>query len=143
MIVDAGVIHLLASPTEFYKGQSTNVTCTVTNGGNSTHGFVLNIYYNSTLLATVNITSVAPSTNATITVTWNATAVPSGKHVLSPQIPPFPYETHISDNNLTDGMVTMKISGDITETVLLTSKTHCLRLQRSAPAQSSKLEPSG
>lgn len=113
LIVDVGVINLSASPTAFYKGQGTNVTCTVTNEGNSSESFILNIYYNSTLLATVNVTSLAPSTNATITVTWNATAVPPGKYVLSAQIPPLPYETHISDNNLTDGIATVKIPGDI------------------------------
>jgi hypothetical protein len=68
------------------------------------------------MLATLNVTDVAPSTNATITVTWNAMVVPRGKHVLSAQIPQLPYETHISDNNLTDGMVTVKIRGDTNET---------------------------
>ncbi|MGD0495784.1 MAG: cohesin domain-containing protein [Candidatus Bathyarchaeia archaeon] len=113
LIVDIGVVDLFASPTEFYKGQSTNITCTVTNEGNSTQSFVLNLYYNSTLLATVNVTSLAPSTNATITVTWSTTAVSPGKYVLSAQVPPLPFETHISDNNLTDGMVKVKIPGDI------------------------------
>lgn len=113
LIVDIGVINLFASPTEFYKGQSTNITCTVTNEGNSTQSFVLKIFYNSTLLATVNVTGLAPSTNATITVTWTTTAVPPGKYVLSAQVPPLPYETHISDNNLTDGMVKVKMPGDI------------------------------
>ena len=113
LIVDVGVIDLFASPTEFYKGQNTNITCTVTNEGNSTQSFALNIYYNSTLLATVNVTGLAPSTNATITVNWSTTAVPPGKYILSAGVPPLPYETHISDNNLTDGMVKVKIPGDI------------------------------
>jgi hypothetical protein len=113
LIVDVGVISLSASPTAFYKGQSTNITSTVTNGGNSSESFVLNIYYNSTPLTTVNITSLAPSTNATITVTWNTTAITPDYYELSAQIPPLPYETHISDNNITDGIVFVKIPGDI------------------------------
>jgi hypothetical protein len=113
LIVDVGVLSLSASPTAFYDGQSTNITCTVTNEGETSESFVLNIYYNSTLLTTVNVTSLAPSTNATITVTWNTTAIKPDYYQLSAQIPPLPYETHISDNNITDGIVMVKIPGDI------------------------------
>jgi len=113
LIVDVGVLSLSASPTAFYKGQSTNITSIVTNEGNATESFVLNIYYNGTLLTTVNVTSLAPSTNATITVTWNTTVITPDYYQLSAQIPPLPYETHISDNNITDGIVMVKIPGDI------------------------------
>ena len=113
VIVDVGVVSLFASPIKFYKGQSTNITCTVTNEGNLSESFVLNIYYNSTLLATVNVTSVAPGTNVNVTVTWSTAAISPNYYVLSAQIPPLPYETHISDNNLTDGQVMVKIPGDI------------------------------
>jgi hypothetical protein len=113
VIVDVGVIDLSASPMKFYDGQSTNITCTVTNEGTNAESFVLNIYYNSTLLTTVNITSVAPSTNATITVAWNTTGIPPDYYVLSAKIPPLPYQTNISENNLTDGTLMVKIPGDI------------------------------
>lgn len=113
LIVDVGVIDLFASPNQFYKGQSTNITCVVTNEGNSTQSFILNIYYNSTLLATMNVTGLAPNSNATMTVVWNTATVQYGKYLLSAHVPSLPYETHISDNDLTDGIVRVKIPGDL------------------------------
>ena len=86
---------------------------TVTNEGNSTETFPVSIYYNSTLLATVNVTSLAPNTNMTITVLWNTASVTWGKYRLSAAIPPRPFETHVSDNTLINGIVKVKIPGDI------------------------------
>ena len=113
LIVDVGVIDISAFPNPLYQGRSTNVSVTVTNEGNSTESFPLDVYYNSTLLATVNVTSLAPNTNMTITILWNTSSITWGKYRLSAQIPPRPFETHVSDNTLINGIVKVKIPGDI------------------------------
>jgi hypothetical protein len=113
LIVDIAVLTVSASPTAIYQGGSTNVTVIVVNQGNITESFVLNVYYNGTLLATMNVTGLAPNTNATVTVQWNTAAIPWGKYVMSAQVPPLPYETNIANNNLTDGIVKVKIPGDL------------------------------
>jgi hypothetical protein len=113
LIVDVGILDISAVPNPLYQGHKTNVTVTITNEGNSTETFPLNIYYNSTLLATVNVTNLAPNTNMTITVEWNTASVTWGNYRLSAQIPPRPFETHISDNTLINGIVKVKIPGDI------------------------------
>jgi hypothetical protein len=113
LIVDIGVTDLFASPTQINKGQSMNITCTVMNEGNSSQSFILSIYYNSTLLTTVNITNLAANANTTVTVAWNTTSVQYGKYALSAQVPILPYETHTADNNVTDGIVKVLIPGDL------------------------------
>jgi hypothetical protein len=113
LIVDIAVLAVSASPTTIYKGESTNITIIVANHGNITESFALNVYYNSTLLTTTNVTDLAPDANATVTVQWNTAAVQWGKYVMSAQVPPLPYETNIADNNLTDGIVKIRIPGDL------------------------------
>jgi hypothetical protein len=113
LIVDIAVLAVSASPTTIYKGESTNITIIVANYGNITESFALNVYYNSTLLTTTNVTDLAPDANATVTVQWNTAAVQWGKYVMSAQVPPLPYETNIADNNLTDGIVKIRIPGDL------------------------------
>ena len=113
LIVDVGIVDISATPSVLYPGGSTNVSVTVTNTGNSTETFSIDVYRNSTLLATLNITNLGPNTNYTVTFVWNTFGVPFGKYRLSAQIPPLPFETHISDNTLIDGIVKVKIPGDI------------------------------
>ena len=113
VIVDIAVISVSASPTAVYKGLSTNITVIAANHGNLTEDFTVNIYYNSTLLTSVNVTNLAPDANATITVTWNTATVSWGKYLMSAQVPPLPYETHTSDNTLVDGIFKVKIPGDL------------------------------
>ena len=113
LIVDVGIVGISANPDVFYQGGHTNVTITVTNEGNITENFPVYVYYNSTLLTTLNVTSLAPNTNATITFVWNTSGIGFGKYQLSAQTPPLPYETHVSDNTLVDGIVKLKIPGDI------------------------------
>lgn len=113
LIVDIAIVDLYASPANIYKGQSTNVTVTVMNQGNSTESFNVNIYYNTTLLTTLNVVGLAPNTNATITTLWSTNNVTWGKYRLSAQTPNLPYETDLSDNTIVNGIVKVKIPGDI------------------------------
>ncbi len=113
LIVDIGVVDVFASPTAIYKGQNTNITIIVANKGNSTESFILNVYYNNTLLTTMNVTGLAPNANTTVTVPWSTSTVQWGKYLVSVQVPPLPYETHTADNTFVDGIVKVKIPGDL------------------------------
>jgi hypothetical protein len=113
VIVDIAVLDLYALPNAIYKGQSTNVTVTVANHGNITESFTVSIYYNSTLLTTLNIVGLAPNTNTSITTVWNTNTVNWSRYRLSAQAPILPYETNDADNTLVDGIVKVKIPGDI------------------------------
>jgi hypothetical protein len=113
LIVDMAVLAVSASLTAFYQGESTNVTVVVANLGNATESCVLDVYYNSTLLTAMNITSLAPNANATVIILWNTTSVLWGYYVMSAYVPPLPYETNVANNNFTDGIVMVKIPGDL------------------------------
>lgn len=113
LIVDVGIVDISAAPTALYPGGNVNVSVTATNTGNATETFSIDVYRNSTLLTTLNVTGLTPNTNYTVTFVWNTLGVSWGKYVLSAQILPLPFETHISDNTLIDGIVKLKIPGDI------------------------------
>jgi hypothetical protein len=113
LIVDIAVLAVSASPTAIYKGGNTNVTVNVANQGNITESFILNVYYNGTLLTSTNVTGLAANANANVTVQWNTASVTWGKYVMSAQVPPLPYETNTANNNLTDGTVKIRIPGDL------------------------------
>jgi hypothetical protein len=113
LIVDIAVLGVSVSPTEIYKGWSTNITIIVANVGNSSESFALNVYYNSTLLTSVNVTGLTANANATVIVPWNTGTVNPGKYVISAYVPPLLYETNVANNNFTDGSVKVKIPGDL------------------------------
>jgi len=113
LIRDIAVIDVFPFPTQIYQGQETNITVTVRNEGNITETFNVNVYYDSTLIATVNIIDLAPNENVTVTVTWDTDTVQPGNYTIWAEAPSIPYEIDTTDNILTDGMVKVKIPGDI------------------------------
>lgn len=91
------------------------MTVIVTNEGDIAESFVVNIYFNTTLMRSVNVTGLAAKTNETVTVEVSTSAIIWGKYVLSAQVPTLPYETHTADNTFTDGIVKVKIPGDLND----------------------------
>jgi hypothetical protein len=115
VIVDMAVLAISASPATFYAGKSTNITVVVGNLGNLTENCVLDVYYNSTLLTTMNVTNIAPNANATVIILWNTTSRQWGKYGISAYVPPLPYETNIANNYLTDGIIKVWVPGDLNQ----------------------------
>lgn len=113
LIVDVAVTNAFADPITVYKGRSTNITITVENQGNMTVNFTLEAYYNSTLMAAVNVSSLAPGASTNVTIVWNTGAAQGGKYIISAQVPPLQYETDVADNTFIDGIVKIRIPGDL------------------------------
>jgi hypothetical protein len=94
IVVDIAALGVSASPSSFYHGQSINVTLIVANYGTTAESFIANVYFNTTLMATANITSLAPNANETITVVVNTTLIKPDYYLLA-------YKNHRSNTKLT------------------------------------------
>ena len=113
LIRDIAVIDVFPFPTEIYQGLEINITVTVKNEGNITETFSINVYYDSTLIAMVNVTDLAPNENTTVNVTWDTDGVQPGNYTIWAEAPSIPYEIDTTNNVLIDGAVKVKIPGDI------------------------------
>ncbi len=113
LIRDIAVIDVFPSPAEIYEGQETNITVTVRNEGNISETFDIEIYYESTLITTITVINLAPNANTTETITWDTTGVSPGYHTISAEVPEIPFEIDTGDNVFIDGILRIKIMGDL------------------------------
>ncbi|MCJ7423598.1 hypothetical protein MUP01_04930 [Candidatus Bathyarchaeota archaeon] len=110
---DVAAISLAAPKTVIAQGSSLNFNTTVANRGEFTETFNVTVSANSTSVGSLNVTlSSGNSTN--LVFTWNTTAFSKGNYTISIYVQPIPGEARISDNSLTDGLITVARVGDIT-----------------------------
>ncbi len=90
-----------------------NITTTLQNQGNLTESFTAQAYTNTTLVSSVNITSLPPGQTTTISLPWNTSSVTPGTYSIKVQLVPLPGETSLSDNQGMGGSVTVRKAGDV------------------------------
>jgi hypothetical protein len=109
---DVAVTDVASSKTVVGQSFSANISVTAANQGDFTETFNLTTYANATITGSENVT--LPSGNsATVTFTLNTTSFGCGNYTISAYAWPIPGETNTADNNLTGGVVTVTIPGDI------------------------------
>ena len=114
LIQDIAVINLTAYPTAVYSGWPVNISVTVRNEGNLTETVTLVLYYNSSVLTTIEIADLVPNEERTIEYVWNTTGLPEcSNYTISAEALPLPYEIDLEDNILSNCYVKIKIVGDI------------------------------
>jgi hypothetical protein len=64
-------------------------------------------------IGTRAVTGMPSGSSTSLTFTWNTTGIAYGNYTLSAYAEPVPGETDTTDNNLTDGWVTVTILGDV------------------------------
>lgn len=94
------------------QGYSVNINVTSTNNGGLTGTFNLTLYANATLIGNQTITLGIGSSQVT-TFLWTTTGAPIGLHTIWVYAQPAAGETHVADNNFTDGSVRITNPGDI------------------------------
>jgi hypothetical protein len=110
---DVGVTNVTLDKTVIGKGFTGNITVTVQNEGSHTENITLNIYANTTSIATITKIIVATGESKNITFTWNTTGFAYGNYTISAYALPVPGETHTADNRKQDGEVVVSIQGDL------------------------------
>jgi hypothetical protein len=116
LIRDVAVVSVTPDVHVAYQGWIVKINVTVTNKGNLTETFDVKAYYDSTLIGTVTVNNLPPSTNFTVTFNWNTknvTAHHDYNYTISAEATQVPYEINTADNYLQDGGVKVKLMGDI------------------------------
>jgi hypothetical protein len=102
---DVSVIRVSCAESIVNPGESVEVNVTVRNEGSQTENFTLKIHYNSNLIESFAIDSLAPYTPRELNLLWNTSGVPLGNYTLNASIPLLTSEVEIADNLYVDGIV--------------------------------------
>jgi hypothetical protein len=98
-----------------YQGFPYNINVTTKNDGNFTESFNVTLYANSTTIGTFSIINLAPNTSNTTTVSWDTTSAKLYQnYTLSAQASLVPHEFNVTNNYLVDGIVQIRLAGDVT-----------------------------
>jgi hypothetical protein len=84
------------------------INVTVVNTGTEVVAFNVSTYYNSSfLIATIPVSTLEPTSQVTLTFTWNTASVTEGYYKISASAP-LPGDPTPLDNTLVDGFVQVK-----------------------------------
>jgi parallel beta-helix repeat protein len=109
---DITVTAVAPSKTVVGQGYSLNINVTLANQGDYTETFNVTVYANTTSIASQNVTLSSGNSTA-INFTWNTAGFAKGNYTISAAAEILPGETDTTDNNLTDGWITVTIPGDV------------------------------
>jgi uncharacterized membrane protein YdcZ (DUF606 family) len=107
IIRDVAVINVVPTRSWVYETWTDIINVTVANLGNATEKFNVTALYNSTIIGTVQVNSLTPNSQTTVSIPWDTTGVPQGNYTITGEASFVPYETYFNTtNNLyTDGTV--------------------------------------
>jgi len=109
MIVhDVAVVNVKPSATEVFSCQSVNVSVVVRNEGNAGEAFEVYAYYDSNLIGTFMVRSLAPQAEKDIMFRWCTCCLQPGDYTLSAEASVVPGEVDVEDNRFVDGVVRIK-----------------------------------
>ncbi len=118
LIRDIAVTGVMPSKTVVGQGYSASINVTVENQGDITEtSYIWMDGHTISCMITEDIGGTAlhmtSGSSTTITFTWNTTGVAKDSYIISAHATPVPPETDTTDNNLTDGIITVTIPGDV------------------------------
>jgi hypothetical protein len=82
-----------------------NVTVVVWNKGDGNESFSVKIYYNSSLMGTLNVSSLPPSSGQTLVFFWDTSNFVVGDYIVKACIPPLPREMNTENNEFINGTI--------------------------------------
>ena len=109
---DVAVTAVTPSKTVVGEGYSLNINVTAANQGDYTETFNVTAYANAIPTGTETTTLVSGNSTQLV-FEWNTTSFAHGNYTISAYAWPVQNETKTSNNNYTDGWVTVTIPGDI------------------------------
>jgi len=104
---DIAVTWLSANTTEAYAGENVTIDAMVQNLGDTPESFKLTIYYDTNLIQTITIESLAPNTTLPLVIIWNTKNVEPGTYVLNANATILPNEVDTENNFFEDGQVSI------------------------------------
>ena len=114
VLPDIAILDVYPSNPSAYPGWVLEVYVVVSNEGESPASFNVTLYYNETKISTLRVVSLPPHQNLTLTFNWDTTGLEHCcNYTLKAEAEILPYEENIENNFFTDGIVKMKIMGDV------------------------------
>ena len=115
---DVAITNVTTSATEVWVGEIVNITVVVKNEGTAVETFNVTVYYDAISIGTQTVTNLFPDAEETLTFSWNTTGVTplNYNYTISAQaslLPGPPPETDTADNTFTNGIVKVKMVGDL------------------------------
>ncbi len=113
IVRDVAITSIMVSPTTVTTGESIIVNVTLANEGNMSETFKVTVYYDSMVVGTKNVASLASGDNETLSFNWSTTGVPGGNYTVKAVTDVVDGETDTEDNERAGDKVTIKKLGSI------------------------------
>jgi hypothetical protein len=111
-IHDVAITDLVV-PDFVYQSWNVNITVTVKNTGNFTENFIVQAFFNDTLIGSVEIMDFPLRDERSIIFIWNTENVtPCNNYTIRAELSTLPYEFNITNNRLTS-IVKVRYLGDV------------------------------
>jgi len=110
---NVATVGITLSHSIVYQGWIVKINVTVKNKGDLTETFDVKAYYDSNLIGVLTAVDLLPGNETTLTFNFSTSGLaPCHNYTISAKAGSVPYEIDLSDNNLTDGSIKVKIMGD-------------------------------
>jgi len=111
---DVAIVKVEPSTTQTYLGHNISITVVAANYGNTDENFTVTVYRNETEVCVFQVVNLSAGQNMTLSFEYNTSDATAGqKYVLKAEASIVPYEASTSNNLLVDGVVHVKIAGDV------------------------------
>jgi hypothetical protein len=104
VIHDIAVVDVKISKDILYIGEALQINVSVLNKGTETETFSVSAYYDSSLIETLQASSLAPNTRVTLIFVWNTSFVHEGFYLISASAP-LTNDINPADNTFVNGIV--------------------------------------
>ncbi len=116
LVRDVAVIYVAPHLNKIYEGWKVNITVIVKNEGDIPETFDVIVYHNYTVIATQTVTNLRSGENMTFLFQWDTDGLaPCQNYTIRAEAEHLTYEIDLTDNTYVDGLVKIKIMGDLNE----------------------------
>ena len=119
VLFDVAVTNVESPFIKVMPGTIVTIDVTVANYGDFIEECNVTAYYNSTAIETIEVTSLDPLEQQTLTFNWNTTGVDYGKYLLKANASIVDGESNVNNNEYPDGFITIAGSNTINYPVVV------------------------
>ena len=109
---DVAVKSVVPSPVIVYEGELVNIDVVVANIGDYTESFTVTVYYDGTVIAEQMVSNLTFGSEQTLDFAWDTTEITTNMtYLIKAAASHVPKEIDLTNNNFTDGFVTVYARG--------------------------------
>jgi hypothetical protein len=114
IIHDVAITSVTPARSWVYYGSSLRINVTATNTGNVSESFNVTAYADNSTIGVFHVANLASNAQTTITFIWNTTSAQQcHNYTLRGEASLVPHEYNATDNVYVDGIVTVRLVGDV------------------------------